>query len=177
MTPRGGRCERCGRETGNLARHQKFCKRGVVVEVRVIRAGAHAQPESTLRPDQRFAYGVTEVDVARVLYSLESGVRPYRTIQGRWVAPKGTPLEGMGSHLSASVNEMIRTGLLRHCRTRDGDRLVPARVHLLGADGLSACHFTGETLGPMRSRLESKPDAVDCLACLECAESARDTRT
>jgi hypothetical protein len=107
------------------------------------------------------------------MHALESGVRLYRTPHGRWCAPKGTTLNGLG-RLSAAVGEMIRTGLVRHWRDRNGDHLVPAKVHLLAPDKRSACHFAGEDMGPMRSRLSEDMAIVDCL---DCEESARRIQT
>lgn len=151
-------CDRCGRSTGNLVIHQRACI-GNIAD----RAGAHAQPESTLRAAQRFQHGVTELDVARVMAELESGTRLYLNRMGRWYAPGGR-LRGL-HRLSPAVHEMIRTGLVRHWRDREGDHLVPAKVHLLGTDGQSACHFVGEDMGPMRSRLTDEMTLVDCLDC------------
>lgn len=163
----GAVCEKCGRETGALVRHQRHC---TAASVRIERSGCHAQPESTLRPAQRLLGGVTELDVARVMHGLESGVRLYLTPGGRWCAPTDTNLTYL-SRLSPTVKEMIRTGLVRHWRDRNGDHLATAKVHLLGPDGLSACHFAGETLGPMRSRLSRDMTVVDCLDCEQAAQA------
>ena len=118
-----------------------------------------------LRPAQRFLEGVTSLEVARVMCELESGVRPYLSVTNRWCAPNGTKLHGINIRLSTIVGEMIRTGLVRHWRDREGDHLVPAKVHLT-LNGLdSVCHFVGEDLGPMRSRLVSDATLADCLDC------------
>jgi hypothetical protein len=137
------------------------------------RAAAHAAHESVLRVAQRWTdRTVTDEGVARVFLALEYyGTKPYRNTAGRWYAPTGSSLTGLGSQLSAVIREMIRTGLVRHWRDREGDHLIPAPVHLAFEscpfEPHSACLFTGEDMGPMRSRLVDDLDLVDCLACLE----------
>jgi hypothetical protein len=138
------------------------------------RAAAHAAHESVLRVAQRWTdRTVTDAGVARVFLALEYyGTKPYRNTAGRWYAPTGSSLTGLGSQLSAVIREMIRTGLVRHWRDREGDHLIPAPVHLRASLGgmyyvHSACLFVGEDMGPMRSRLVDDLDLVDCLACLE----------
>lgn len=163
-------CDLCGRETGNLVLHRRAC--GSRVAVRIERSGCHAQPETTLRPAQKLLGAVTELDIARVMFGLESGVRLYLTPNGRWCAPSASNLVYL-TRLSQTVREMIRTGLVRHWRDRNGDHLAPAKVHALGPDGLSACHFPGETLGPMRSRLTRNMLLVDCLDCEEAVTRAQ----
>lgn len=128
----------------------------------IARSGLHAAPADTLRPAQRFQDGVTELDVARVMHELEKGVRLHRSRLGRWAPPAGSRL---GNKASPAVQEMIRTGLVRHWIDRDGDHLIPAPVHLDLGDRQSACHFIGEDLGPMRSRLSADMDLIDCRAC------------
>jgi hypothetical protein len=177
--PKGGTCGGCGREVGALANHQRYCLQvdhatlNARTESLTIRAGAHARPPEGLRAAQRFQNGVTDLDVARALFGLEQGTRPYRNTMGRWFAPTGSPMSGInapgrGRMLSSVVNEMIRTGLVRHYRNREGDHLLPAPVHYLDrTDGTmhSACLFVGEDMGPMRARLVDRLDLVDCLAC------------
>jgi hypothetical protein len=135
-------------------------------EAAVIRAACHAS-EVSERYAQRWTAGVTDLDVARVFYGLELGTRLYRNRAGSWKAPVGTPMAAMRHHLSAVVNEMIRTGLVRHYKDHEGDHLIPALVHLRNPDNsqVSACLFTGENLGPMRARLVDRLDLVDCLNC------------
>jgi hypothetical protein len=133
-------------------------------EALIERASTHAQPQDTLRPAQCFQMGVTELDVARVMHELERGVRLHRSRLGRWAGPAGSRL---GNKASPAVQEMIRTGLVRHLIDLEGDHLIPARVHLDLGDRQSACHFVGEDLGPMRSRLSADLDLIDCLACQE----------
>lgn len=128
----------------------------------IARSGLHAAPAGTLRPAQRLQHGVTELDVARVMHELEKGVRLHRSRLGRWAPPAGSRL---GNKASPAVQEMIRTGLVRHWIDRDGDHLIPAPVHLDLGDRQSACHFIGEDLGPMRARLSADMDLVDCRAC------------
>jgi hypothetical protein len=133
-------------------------------EALIQRAGTHAQPADTLRPAQRFQMGVTELDVARVMHELERGVRLHRSRLGRWAGPAGSRL---GNKASPAIQEMIRTGLVRHLIDREGDHLIPARVHLDLGDRQSVCHFVGEDLGPMRARLTRALDLADCLDCAD----------
>lgn len=134
----------------------------VAEQILIGRAGTHAAPEDALRPAQRLQHGVTELDVARVMHELEKGVQLHRSRMGRWAGPRGCRL---GDKASPTVQEMIRTGLVRHWIDRDGDHLIPAPVHLDLGDRQSACHFIGEDLGPMRSRLSGDLALVDCRAC------------
>lgn len=136
------------------------------------RAAAHSTPTHQLRAAQRWQEGVSDTDAARVLLALEHHhVRPYRNGMGRWMAPGSTALAGMNWHLSVVIKEMVRTGLLREWRDREGDHLIPAPVHLLVREddtqgpARSACLFAGEDMGPMRARLITRLDLVDCLAC------------
>lgn len=132
-----------------------------------MRAAAHAIAEANLRSAQRWQNRVTDLDVAAVLYMLEAGPGegPYRIKSGRWVMQHGVKVIGLVHDLSTVINEMIRTGLVRHVIDHEVDYLVPALVHLCGRDGYSACHFTGEDLGPMRARLVNDLALVDCLEC------------
>jgi hypothetical protein len=143
-----------------------------------VRAAAHVADETTLRVAQRWSTrAVTDMATARVMLALEYyRVRPYRNRTGRWYAPTGSPLTGMGPDLSTVINELVRTGLIRDWRDREGDHLIPAPVHYRArtvspGGGVvlqhSACLFTGEDMGPMRARLVDRLDLVDCLACCE----------
>lgn len=161
MAPRGGICEGCGQETGGLTVHQRSCRNTKAI---IERAGAHAYAWKDLRAAQRLQHGVTELDVARVMCGLEQGARLYLSRTNRWCAGRGSALHSL-ERLSPTVHEMIRTGLVRHWRDREGDHLVPARVHFMGPDRKSACHFAGEDLGPMRARLSQDMAVVDCLEC------------
>jgi hypothetical protein len=136
-------------------------------EASIARAGAHAAAEYVLRVAQRFQHGVTDLDVARVMRAIEVGHRPYMNMGHRWFMPSGFAPAGMGWKLSTIINEMIRTGLVRHYRDREGDHLIPAPVHYRNHEnrGVSACLFVGEDMGPMRARLVDRLDLVDCLAC------------
>jgi hypothetical protein len=135
-----------------------------VVDALIERSSAHVFPREALRPAQRLQNGVTELDVARVMHELEKGVRLHMSRMGRWAGPRGSRL---GSKCSPAVQEMIRTGLVRHYRDREGDHLIPAKVHLDLGNHESACHFAGEGMGPMRARLSEQLELVDCLACCD----------
>lgn len=137
-----------------------------------IRAVAHVRPDADLRAAQRWQHGVRDESVAAVMYAIERGTVFYRNRAGRWSAPTGTPVHSrtLGRDLSTVINEMIRTGLVRHLARRHGmvtfDYLIPALVHLR-MDGQSACLFTGEDIGPMRARLVDGDhfSLIDCLLC------------
>jgi len=133
-----------------------------VEDALIERASAHCFSREFLRPAQRLQHGVTELDVARVMHELERGVRLHLSRLGRWSAPAGSR---MGNKTSPAVQEMIRTGLVRHYRDHEGDHLIPAKVHLDLGDHQSACHFIGEDMGPMRARLSENLDLVCCLEC------------
>jgi hypothetical protein len=133
-------------------------------------AAAHAAAPAVLRAAQRWQDHVKDEDVALAMYAIERGTRLYRNRAGRWIPPVGSPLgRGGHAHVNRVINEMIRTGLLRHVIKHEPeavDYLVPALVHYR-LDGMSACLFSGEDLGPMRSRLVDRLDLVDCLQCVD----------
>ena len=172
-------CPGCKRWYGNLTFHRERCLAAIPLDLAdreqespwLIRAAAHAA-SFPYRSAQRFQEGVTDADVALVMYALETGARPYRNRASRWLAPQDSAglFSGLRRNLSTVIHEMIRTGLVRHVRMHlEGrDVLVPAPVHLKdGEPGEwhSACLFTGEDLGPMRSRLVEDLALVDCLNC------------
>lgn len=146
-----------------------------------IRAAAHSADPGVLRGLQRFQTYVTDLDVTVVMFAIERGARFKNNRVGGWVAPAGlTRLSP--ARLSNTIREMIRTGLVRHYRDRNGDHLIPALVHLRATTEAeyhghminvqhSACLFVGEDLGPMRSRLVDRLDLVDCLACEQVVSS------
>lgn len=131
----------------------------------VIRAGAHAVHESLLRTyAQRFQHQVTDEDVAAILYGIEHDhLSPIKQRTGRWVLPAGWKVRPRHDP-STVIGEMVRTGLARDVREYDNHYLVPALVHLRDGE-VSACRFTGEDMGPMRSRLTDDLILVDCLEC------------
>lgn len=140
------------------------------LDARTLRSSAHAVDPAQLREAQRWQHGVTDLDVARVFSFLERGEVLYRNAAGSWKAPVHSPLNRL--RLSTVIDEMIRTGLVRHYREplNPGhfvDYLIPALVHMRHRDNrtVSACLFTGEDLGPMRARLSDHMVYVDCLAC------------
>jgi hypothetical protein len=160
---RAGRCYPCYSWAMNYTELDSY----------VIRAAAHARADAALRFAQRFQKGVTDLDASHVMKALESGAQPSRSSIGRWSLDVGG---GIGWKVSTVVNEMIRTGLVRHIVYREGpsglvsDVLIPALVHYNIRDtvtGLSrsACLFVGEDLGPMRARLVDDLALVDCLQC------------
>jgi len=142
---------------------------------RCVRAAAHSIPYHRLRLQQRWQRGVTDEVVAMVMFALEDGAAVRRTFTGRWTPDTRTmpwPIEPSRlwrPNLTAVIDEMIRTGLMRHVVVREQgnevDYLIPAPVHLMSEAGLSACLFVGEDMGPMRSRLVRDLTLVDCLDC------------
>lgn len=139
------------------------------MESLIVRASAHVRPSAGLRRAQRFVPGVSEENVARLLLTLERGVRLTCTRTGRWFDPNGRPVE---KNITATVAEAVRTGLVTYYRDRNGDHLIPARVHY-DLDGLSACRFAGETLGAIRARLVDDLAFVDCLNCCDVVSTGK----
>lgn len=152
------------------------------METFLARASAHVKAEAVTEPLQRWQHGVTDEDVAVIMYALEATEAVfYRNRAGRWLFEGESPW-GVGRHrinpggrqLSTIINEMIRTGLVRHWIRHSPvgaeDHLIPSRVHLRDPDDpqFSACRFPGEDLGPMRSRLTVDLSIVDCLECELC---------
>lgn len=119
------------------------------------RAAAHAVHESALSPEARFRDGVTDLDVARVLRAVESGVR---VVQPRGLGYRWAGLDLGPGKLTVVVREMIRTGLAEN---RDG-LLVPAKVHLDAGDRTPACGGTKA----LRHRTHADLALVDCLGCV-----------
>jgi len=149
-------------------------------ETRAInRAGAHAAAPAVLRPAQQFMYGVTDLQVARVMRALEGGVNFTHLGGPRWAAPLGHPLNTpeWQQRLRQVIPEMLRTNLVRHLRgpLGGGGVLIPAPVHLRNAEdrNLSACLFPGEDRGPTRARLSSDLLDVDCLECERVVSTGR----
>lgn len=135
-----------------------------------MRAVAHLQDPRLLRPEQRFDIYVTDLKTATIMLAIERGVEFHISGGGSWYSPRGA---GIGRNPSVPIKEMIRTGLLRDYRLpRTGQHiLVPAKTHLLH-ERRSLCRFTGEGMGPMRSRLVDDIDLVDCWHCEAMASSA-----
>jgi hypothetical protein len=130
------------------------------------RAGAHAAAEAVLRPEQRLRFGVTDLDMARVMRALELGTTFTYAGGGDWLAPLGYSIRG--ARLSRTIAEMLRTGLVRKVRNPlGGSWLSPAPVHLRSPEdrNVSACLFPGEGLGAIRARLSDDLLDVDCLEC------------
>jgi hypothetical protein len=133
------------------------------------RAAAHSAPDRSLRAAQRFQHGVTNADVAALMWTLEVTPESLALHGTRWVAKRGTPLRQARRDTTTVVNEAIRTGLVRRWTAPDGAaQLLPARVHFQVWDGSyarSRCLFAGEDLSAMRARLVEELPLVDCLEC------------
>jgi hypothetical protein len=168
-----GICPSCHRECGNLVLHVPACrKRYEAFYARateqdwmmVERAAAHCSPN--LPEALQFVRSVGDLDVARVLLSMERGTEIVQGGPKRWMAMDGSPLNR--TSLSRTVDEMIRTGLARGVSERLSLNLVKVRlsaapVHLQSTqDRLSpSCEVQG-----LRFRLADHPDLADCPACL-----------
>jgi len=161
-----GFCDRCGREVGNLARHEPACKREHEkffaptlsdAQWRLVeRAAAHSIPG-----------GYLDLDIARVFVHFERGGM---IMQGggpyRWRAESGSPLSRI--QVGRTVDEMIRTGLAGAVSQHVGNGIY--RVHLIP----SPVHMRrrGDRLRPkceaqaLRYRLVDHPDLADCPDCL-----------
>jgi hypothetical protein len=129
------------------------------------RAGAHAVPEDLLTPGARWAHGVDDLFVARLILALERGAEMHMAGNGRWYAPEGSGLNG--TFLSTAIREMIRTGLVVHHHT---GALIPAPVHFAAWNAtrwVSACRVVGEARGPKRVRIHQDKTLIDCRSCLD----------
>jgi hypothetical protein len=137
-------------------------------QILITRASAHAAAPLTLAPAARWdAWGVDDIEAARVLLALERGTEIQYLGKRRWAAPIGSPLNRRS--VGTVVNEMIRVGLLINWPV---DKLIPAKVHLKDWDDAqgwsrSKCRVPQEGRGPLRTRLVLDPIMVDCLACLD----------
>lgn len=166
---KAGWCPDCEQWFGNLANHVPYCSKRdhEAAQAReaayITRAASHST--AVPRAAQRWQHAVTDLDVAAVMYAIEAmNVDLVINKVGHWVGWQS----GRGIRLHWVVSEMIRTGLLRHVIERQNTHhLVPALVHLKDDARGSACRFTGEDMGPMRSRLVTDLALVDCLHCLE----------
>lgn len=176
-----GPCPKCGRTTGNVAKHLKACEARHAslaaeaelspADLRLIeRACAHAVHEEVLEPVQRFRNGVSNLDVARLLKALESGAEVIQGGSAGWTVPTGSPLRRGG--LAKTVQEALRTGLVHAVSkpTGPGVRrvwIVPADVHLTDRwDNLQPACGPGAGDGSRRWRLVRNREWADCPACL-----------
>lgn len=176
-----GPCPKCGRETGNVAKHLKACERKheeLAAEAElspedrraVERAVAHARHDEVLEPAARFRNGVEDLDVARLLRAIEAGTEVYQGGVSGWTVAKGGPLFRRG--LACIVQEALRTGLVHAVSVPTGPGvrrvfIVSANVHLTDPwDNLRpAC---GGSEDPSRRyRLVRNRTWVDCRACLQ----------
>lgn len=136
----------------------------------VDRSSTHVRLPSETRDEQRWLDGVTDLDVAVVMYAVETGACIRRMGNGRWTFPARSDYgRQLRVDLSVAVREMVRTGVLTHLIRRlpagEVHLLVPALVHLRASTGLSACGVPGEGMGPKRVRLSDDLSLVDCLDC------------
>lgn len=135
------------------------------------RSGAHAAAPGILAEQARFQPPVTDLDVARLLYALESGTPVVQGGDG-WTVPAHSPLRKR--EISRIAREAIRTGLARPLSEPAGAdivrvRLLPSPTHLrsLLEPLVPLCGFRA-----LRYRLIYRADfqrdhaLVDCDDCL-----------
>lgn len=134
----------------------------------LVRAAAHSRAPVNLPHSARFR-NVTDEQVAGVFYLMEAEGQTFTyTRYDRWVAdtsPVSRVLRKMD--VDVVIREMIRTGLLRAWIDRDGQHLIPARVHFrdLNQSHLTACRDSVEGMRSGRVRTVSDLTLVDCLEC------------
>ena len=163
-------CPGCSITTSNLNRHALVCTAPYSTTAGRLRllAGLHGATPETLAPEARFANGVTDLAVARLLYALEGGTLVLQRGDS-WTAPFAPRL--LYSALPAVAREAVRTGLAVPALAVAGRHswpvLAPGPVHLRAAASLSrpAC---GD-VAALRHRLigGGYSDMVTCEACLD----------
>jgi hypothetical protein len=146
------------------------------VEGLVLRAGAHATVPEFLKPQAQTQGGVSDLDIARLLFFVERGGLVWPTETRR--AWKGlVPRLGSRPSLTRITQEALRLGLARVITIRIGQglyrtKLAAAPVHLDRAEGPGpACHRTDA----LRWRLLGVEHLayVDCVECfVSCASGA-----
>lgn len=188
-TNQAGHCEKvcphCGTPfSGKPGRHVERCGQAVkdIFGTRDLspadwcligRAGAHVTHAALLEPAQRLRGRVTELDVARLIRSLESGVQVYRGGRFTWTSSREHPMrpdmlaltvvEGIRTELLITEPLEVRPGLVRARAVR------PAPVHLSGVDNLRPrCDQRGDR-GARRWRLVRNRSYADCPECLSLA--------
>lgn len=168
------RCPICVRKVGNLALHQPACarKRGTPApdQRAVTRAAAHVLPDDAVTAAQRLQEGITDLDVTRLLYALETGTSVVQGGASGWTTevPSLTlPRKGLATLVTVALHH----GLVRAVSEPVAPAVrkvwvVPAPVHL-GALRPS-CRAT-RPYGPMRYRLTDDRTLADCQNCLTAA--------
>src|SRR6185503_7723511 len=168
--PHVGQCPFCHRETGNVTRHVPACERDRAL---IARAGAHAAEPESLHPYARLQRGVSDLDVARLLRGLETGVEVYphhNTYRARGNLPLGA--------LGRVVSECLRLGLVHGQTERTGPAswkawLVPAPTHARHPeDGNRPACLADYSAGIKRWRLLNDLTLVDCQACVDALSEA-----
>jgi hypothetical protein len=166
-----GTCPLCGRETGSLIRHSPACRRKQAetpAQRAVQRSAAHVAPEGTLTALQRSQGAVSDLNIARLLRALESGVLVYQGGRYGWACDGGLPLAQRT--LGNTVAEAVRVGLVRAVSESTGPQVrkvfvVPAPVHLRTMPSRPLCCWN-EPPGVTRYRLVDDRALADCDACL-----------
>jgi hypothetical protein len=166
-----GTCPLCGRETGNLTRHTPACRRKqaeMPTQRAVQRSAAHVVPEGTLTALQRPQGAVSDLNIARLMRALESGVLVYQGGRYGWKCDGGLPLAQRT--LGNTVTEAVRVGLVRAISEPTGPQVrkvfvVPAPVHLRTMPSRPLCRWN-EPPGVIRYRLTDDRGLADCDACL-----------
>lgn len=166
-----GVCPLCGRETGNLTRHTPACRRKQTEapsQRAVQRSAAHVVPPDTLTALQRPQGAVRDLNIARLMRALESGVLVYQGGRYGWACDGGLPLAQRT--LGNTVTEAVRVGLVRAVSDRVGPQVrkvyvVPAPVHLRTAPSRPLCRWN-QPPRVTRYRLVDDRALADCAACL-----------
>lgn len=188
---RGGICDICTRETGNLAAHRPACARRHgrypspvpierAEEELIYRSGTHAVHEHLLEPQARLQGRVQDLDVARLVFQIERGTMVTPSPTGRTWRAHG--LEGriwsQNISLTRVVQEATRLGITRVVVERTGPnvyrtRLVAAPTHARSIKDRNrpACGLQDPHV--LRWRLLDRDHLayVDCQGCMDVALS------
>jgi hypothetical protein len=156
-------CAACGLPTANAGTHGRVCTGPVAPEHRhlVLRAGAAAATPALLAADARFR-GVSDLDVARLLYALDSGTLIVLGGNLEWAfSGRLSPFHG---RLTRVVREAIRTGLA-HATPQGTLAADPVHARSSRHPATPACGAPGQ----LRYRLLGGEHLglVDCEACLD----------
>lgn len=150
--------------------HVKECKPGTAAELELLlRSGAHGAYDEDLPEPARLRPPVDDLAVARLLHSLESGVRVEPGGPGGW---RASSARVETRRLGEVVREAIRVGLVRVGEVyKEGEpgiagiEVKPAPVHALAHQGGPVCGDRSvlryRVLGKELIRL------VDCERCMD----------
>lgn len=141
-------------------------------QILVLRSTAHVLAVSETPPVLRFRDGVTELDAARLILSVERGAVIVQAVSGRsWHA---VPRRAGRAPLTRIVEQCLHFGLVYRDSVITGPALRRIQlgappIHLRTDHGL-ACRADMVVLG-RRWRSLADPRLVDCLACKRADEA------